>query len=89
MSTSIGTANGVLAGVAVNLNNPTLSFAVSPRIGIDINIGDGFLVGVEGVYTTTSGTANGSASAVGLAFPISESFTRSWFAGQARIGARF
>jgi hypothetical protein len=88
MSMSIGTPNGSLSGIPVQLNNPTLSFALSPRIGIDFNAGDTMTIGVQGSYTTTSASVSGSAPTLGLV-PVTESISRSWFAIQGRIGVRF
>jgi hypothetical protein len=78
-------------GVTLTLTNPVLTFAYSPRAGIDYELGNTWLLGLQGTYTRTSGSQTFSISGLpsNSSSGFTQEFSRYWYAFAIRLGARF
>ena len=94
MDMTIGSTAIKVGTASVSEDTPIFSFAISPRLGMDIEVARNFLLGAELTYVRTSGSITGgvtnqpnNGAASGLGF--SNSFTRQWFSLAGRIGLKF
>jgi hypothetical protein len=85
-----GSSTGVEDGVSVVLTNMSpASFAWSPRVGVDIDVGRQGFIGAQISYTHTVIPVPFSATEGGTTITGTEDGSRGWVAAAFRIGGRF
>jgi len=87
--TSIGEPTAQVDGLTFTTDNSASTLALSPRIGIDLPIGQDTTLGFQAAYFTTSGDVPGNVSDGSSTSPFTMDMTRSWVAVGARIGFAF
>lgn len=80
------TSNGITVTM---LETSATTFAWSPRIGVDFDVVDRLVMGVQFSYMQTSGNIPFLVSSGSTTASATEDFTRHWISLAYRIGARF
>ena len=90
MRTALAVQTVTQSGVTVSANSTSIfGFAWSPRIGLDLPVGQRAFIGFQLSYTSTSGTLVGTTTYQAKSMDFTEPFTRNWMGAAIRIGSRF
>lgn len=87
--TSIGQPTETVGSTSVSVGSWNLGVAVTPRVGIDVDILSNLFIGVQLNAVAAFGAINGTVSSQGGSGNFTVDITRWWWGANAAVGLRF